>query len=82
MIRRDCLVCLNGGYDPEHVVLVRGKLLIDGMLYYHDDNEHATSEKKYGYRDLLLTTLQEANIPYKCTRRSDTSLLVNDSNHY
>jgi hypothetical protein len=42
-------------------LLVRDKLFIDGMLYCHDenDNDNATSEKKYGYRDLLLTIPNE-----------------------
>ena len=70
----------------KHVVLVRNKLFIDGILYCHDENDnkntHATSAKKYGYRDSLLITPKEANRPYKRSRRSDTSPLVNDSNNY
>ena len=60
----------------KHVVLVRDKLFIDGMLYYQDENDNentnATSTKKYGYRDSLLTTPKEANRPYKHPRPSDT----------
>lgn len=70
----------------KHVVLVRDKLFIDGILYCHDENDNentqATSAKKYGYRDSLLTTPKEASRPYKRPRRSDTSPLLNDSNHY
>jgi hypothetical protein len=60
----------------KHVVLVRDKLFIDGMLYYQDENDNentnATSAKKYEYRDSLLTTPKEANRPYKRPRPSDT----------
>ena len=56
------------------------------MLYSQDendnDNTNATSAKKYGYRDSLLTTPKEANRPYKRPRPSDTLPLLNDSNHY
>ena len=50
----------------------------DGMLYCQDENDNentnATSAKKYGYRDSLLTTPKEANRPYKRPRPSDTPL--------
>jgi hypothetical protein len=39
----------------KHVVLVRDKLFINGMLYCQDENDNentnATSAKKYEYRD-------------------------------
>lgn len=64
----------------KHVVLVRDKLFIDGMLYCQDENDNentnATSAKKYGYRDSLLTTPKEANRPYKRPRPSDTPPVI------
>ena len=46
------------------------------MLYCEDENDNentnATSAKKYGYRDSLLTTPKEANRQYKRPRPSDT----------
>jgi hypothetical protein len=58
----------RGVFKPfcKHVVLVRDKLFIDGMLYCQDENDNentnATSAKKYGYRDSLLTSIKLCNI--------------------
>jgi len=55
------------------------------MLYCHDenDNENATSEKKYGYRDLLLTTPNEwtAYIYTLCPQWENNKIQNTTNNH-